>query len=631
MAPESPANLILLDLQWQDGRLESRVNRYDTHMGDHLYVSWNATECPENYIPIGINVAFAWLPEGTQWRQYRARVDRTEEGYEWLDVASDPHGAMLILILPPEYVYHFPETHPDHSFPAPIRFKPISKNQMAFYYWFPPGRFTVEWWMEHAPAIDMEQESVQLNREARHRQIPTKIPIHVDPPIGSGPDNVHSSYPKPMNQPPDWHEGISIVTINIGEGDYIGQDKVVHEDDVHGDKVVKDEITNSGFGVRMKEHWRGGLPSPLLVKLKRTLLECGPFANSRMLTSAFADDRIAPWRNEISEGGNPKERVDLFVSDFLNRKNLARQSVLVLFLQALHDDATASDECSQRLDDIAIEVAAAMSTELPPMARANLWRASVTRGGESAPDHLGGYTLPPAEPDPTIQFVPLPPGLSPQFFAEHLESLKNKERTDWLPVSFLEKGLKAARSVGRVEHQGRKIGTAFLIAPDLVLTNAHVVRDIPVLEQGGVRFNVGLQLEPQWYYFAEQITSSPVKELDFALLRLKTPVTATPVMLSTEIAYQAQPANILQYPQGEALQVALRRNEVVHVDPTRLYYVTDTEECSSGSPVFNDDWSVIALHRAGIVDEVKRPVKNANQGVPITAIEPMIQSYLNGG
>jgi len=75
----------------------------------------------------------------------------------------------------------------------------------------------------------------------------------------------------------------------------------------------------------------------------------------------------------------------------------------------------------------------------------------------------------------------------------------------------------------------------------------------------------------------------------------------------------------------------LRYNLIVRVDPTRLYYVTDTEGGSSGSPVFNDDWCVIALHRAGMVDDAQRLVKNANQGVPLTAIEPLIRPYLAGG
>jgi hypothetical protein len=376
-----------------------------------------------------------------------------------------------------------------------------------------------------------------------------------------------------------------------------------------------------------------GLPVSLLRKLKESLLDCGPFDNHLVLVSVFADDRIAPWKNQVPEADNKRTRVDLFVSEFLHRKNRAGQSVLMLFLQALHDQAVEEDACLQRLSDIAIEVAAAMGAELPPLARHNLWRASAVRTGETPSASLGGYTPSSVEPDLHAPVEHLPPGLSAHDFTERLESLKNKEKADWLPVNFLEKGWQAARAVGRVEHQGHKIGTAFLITPDVMLTSAHVIRDIPVLEQGGVRFNIGLQAEAQWRYFAEQLVHSPSAELDFVLVRLNAPIMGVlPVTLSTEAAYPAQPANIVQHPGevGGLMQVALRYNAIVHVDPSRLYYVTDTAGGSSGSPVFNDDWQVIALHRAGIVDDAQRPVKNANQGVPLLAIEPLIRPYLHG-
>ncbi len=235
-----------------------------------------------------------------------------------------------------------------------------------------------------------------------------------------------------------------------------------------------------------------GLSPSLLKKLKQTLLECGPFQSYAELLAVFVDGRIEAWKNQVSDANRPSTRVDLFVSDFLNRKNRAGQSVLVLFLQAMHDQAEEEDECHLRLNDIAIQVAAALSAEVPPLARNNLWRASAARAGETPSTDLAGYALLPAEPDLNVQVAPLPPGLSASVFAERLESLKNKEKADWLPIVFLEKGLQAARAVGRVEHQGRKIGTAFLVAPDLVLTNAHVIRDIPVLEQGGVRGKIVL-------------------------------------------------------------------------------------------------------------------------------------------
>jgi len=376
-----------------------------------------------------------------------------------------------------------------------------------------------------------------------------------------------------------------------------------------------------------------GLPALLLKELRQTLLECGPFDSDRALSAVFAaDDRLAPWRYNLPEAYGRSDRVSQFVAAFLSRQNRDGQNVLVLFLQALHDQAIEEDACHQRLNDVAIKVADATGSALPPLARGNLWRASTAREsvGEALPSELPGYVLPPIEPDRSALVAPLPPGLSASAFAERLESLKKKEKADWLPVNFMEKGLQAAQAVGRVDYQGDKIGTAFLVAPDLVLTNAHVVADIPVFEQGKVRFHVGKPTE-QVYYFAKQVAQSSIDQLDFALVQLQSPVAGVqPVTLSTEGAWIDQPANILQYPgiAGGGMQVALRHNAIVHVDSTRIYYVTDTEGGSSGSPVFNDEWRVIALHRAGIVDDTQQPVKNANQGVPLTAIEPLIRPHL---
>lgn len=374
-----------------------------------------------------------------------------------------------------------------------------------------------------------------------------------------------------------------------------------------------------------------GLSPFLLKKLRRTLLGCATFDTHRALVSVFADSRIAPWKNQISQAEKNSDRVDFFISDFLNIKNRDGQSVLVLFLQALFDRAEEEDEGQQRLNDLAVEVAYALGSELPPLARNNLWRASAVSTGISTTNKLSGYTLSLDHYNSNLEVARLPPYLPTHIFAERLESLKNNAKADWLPVTFLEKGLQAARAVGRVEHQGRKIGTAFLVTPELILTSAHVIRDIPTLEEGGVRFNIGLQIEPQWRYFAALVAHSPIEELDFSLVRLSATTLGTPLKISTETAYATQHANILQHPLGDSMQVALRYNEVVYVDQTRLYYVSDTEDGSSGSPVFDDGWRVFAIHRAGIEDDAGHPVKNANQGVPLTAVEPIIRPYLNGG
>jgi hypothetical protein len=57
---------------------------------------------------------------------------------------------------------------------------------------------------------------------------------------------------------------------------------------------------------------------------------------------------------------------------------------------------------------------------------------------------------------------------------------------------------------------------------------------------------------------------------------------------------------IIQHPDGKRKQLALRDNQVVDVLDNHLHYRTDTSPGSSGSPVFNDQWEVVALHHSGV-------------------------------
>src|SRR5262245_7462058 len=57
---------------------------------------------------------------------------------------------------------------------------------------------------------------------------------------------------------------------------------------------------------------------------------------------------------------------------------------------------------------------------------------------------------------------------------------------------------------------------------------------------------------------------------------------------------------IIQHPSGERKQIALRENQIVDVLDNFLHYKTDTSPGSSGSPVFNDQWEIVALHHSGI-------------------------------
>ena len=73
-------------------------------------------------------------------------------------------------------------------------------------------------------------------------------------------------------------------------------------------------------------------------------------------------------------------------------------------------------------------------------------------------------------------------------------------------------------------------------------------------------------------------------------------------------------------------QIAIRRNDCVGIkDGGEFHYLTDTLPGSSGSPVFNDDWLVVGLHRASQTLPEKvymkgETIKYNNVGTQIHAI-----------
>jgi V8-like Glu-specific endopeptidase len=92
--------------------------------------------------------------------------------------------------------------------------------------------------------------------------------------------------------------------------------------------------------------------------------------------------------------------------------------------------------------------------------------------------------------------------------------------------------------------------------------------------------------------------------LDYALLRLENEPTIgqrSPLHIAPHISfYQGDRLNIVQYPAGGALRYAIRNNFYIGEgrNTNFIRYLTDTEFGASGSPICNDDWYVVGMHRA---------------------------------
>jgi endonuclease G, mitochondrial len=187
-------------------------------------------------------------------------------------------------------------------------------------------------------------------------------------------------------------------------------------------------------------------------------------------------------------------------------------------------------------------------------------------------------------------------------------------KNDLMSVRYFELGVRVARSVGRIHvrtPKGSGFGTGFLVSPQLVLTNNHVLEDASIAgnskvefdfqegADGKLRTSIFLNFDPAAFFVTD-------KALDFSLVALKGDVGPIARMgfngLSAEEGkvIVGEYVSIIQHPSGERKQLALRENQVVDVLDNFLHYKTDTSPGSSGSPVFNDQWEVVALHHSGI-------------------------------
>jgi V8-like Glu-specific endopeptidase len=107
----------------------------------------------------------------------------------------------------------------------------------------------------------------------------------------------------------------------------------------------------------------------------------------------------------------------------------------------------------------------------------------------------------------------------------------------------------------------------------------------------------------QAYRVEDVVWSSPPLELDGALLALTPRLEkrdACPLNITRERIDEAyRRVYVIGHPGGRSLTFSLADNLVLGFQDPRLHYRAPTEGGSSGSPVFTEDWDVLALHHAG--------------------------------
>ncbi len=192
--------------------------------------------------------------------------------------------------------------------------------------------------------------------------------------------------------------------------------------------------------------------------------------------------------------------------------------------------------------------------------------------------------------------------------------------SDLLEVNFLDIGRRAGRAVGRIQIRDaagrvRGFGTGFVVSPNLLLTNNHVLATAETARRSLVDFDfeddenfnprtpIIFGLDPDRLF----LTNDP---LDYTLVAIRPAALDGNITLATfgylplsdkqgKILVDEYVA-VIQHPGGAPKKIALRNNKLVDVFDDFIHYTTDTDRGASGSPVFNDQWQVVGLHHAGV-------------------------------
>lgn len=181
------------------------------------------------------------------------------------------------------------------------------------------------------------------------------------------------------------------------------------------------------------------------------------------------------------------------------------------------------------------------------------------------------------------------------------------------PLNYLRRALVAADAVVRVDLDGVPMGTGFLVAPDLMMTNHHVIHNANEAQGAQACFYNEVPDEDdrnRAEFRREQVIARAAgkdsllytnKALDVSVIRLQgSPQLRRYLPLRRVEIKQNDRVVIIQHPGGYPKQISLQNNLVAYADKQIVQYYTSTKGGSSGSPVLDDSFAVIAVHHGWV-------------------------------
>jgi len=173
-----------------------------------------------------------------------------------------------------------------------------------------------------------------------------------------------------------------------------------------------------------------------------------------------------------------------------------------------------------------------------------------------------------------------------------------------LDIYILNLAVEAAKAVVRVG-TSQAAGTGFMIASDLLMTNNHIIRTQEEAKQSEYIFNYQLDInrkecsthtaqgQPESVFHTNA-------ELDYTVFCIKeVPDFYSPLKLKGKSINRNDHLAIIQHPGGSVKKISMQNTFVEYADDKVVQYTKTTLPGSAGSPVFDNEFKVIAIHHSG--------------------------------
>ena len=171
-------------------------------------------------------------------------------------------------------------------------------------------------------------------------------------------------------------------------------------------------------------------------------------------------------------------------------------------------------------------------------------------------------------------------------------------------VRMLALAMRATNAVIRVDLPNG-YGSGFVVGDGLLFTNNHVLSDQEMANSSAFSF---------WYELGLDGLALPMKQvrakqgglfhtnpaLDYTVVELdRVPDGVVPLEIRPKPLPPQSRVSIIQHPGGHYKKISMQNNFVEFANAEVIQYTTTTMPGSSGSPVFDDEFSVIAIHHSG--------------------------------